>query len=183
MPDLPDDLRAVLRERAEDAPAVPPPSDRLVRTVRRRQAIRTSLAAGGAVLGVVAVVALAAAAVRPDARVAPPVAQTTTPPAGDKYEFCTGPVYDDLRVSVHATELKFAYGCYRVKAGTTAVTFTNPQNVPHNLVVKPEAGLVPLLTTSTVVHTTVRDTTFLVPGDYTLTCTIHPSMHAQLVVR
>jgi len=188
MPDLPDDLRALLRERAEDAPAVPPPSDRMVRTVRRRQAVRASLAAGGAVVGVVAVVALAAAAVRPDARVAPPVAKTTTappaPPSDDTYEFCSGPVYDDLRVSVHPSELKFGYGCYRVKAGATAVTFVNPQRVGHNLVVAPEGGE-PFWKTDVVTNRTVTDVLPhpLTRGDYTLTCMVHPSMHAQLVVR
>ena len=184
MPDLNDSLRALLHERADDAPAVPAPTAALVRTVRRRQAVRTGLAVGGAALGVVAVVAVAVVAVRPDARVAPPVAQQTTP-ASDKYEFCTGPVYDQIVVSVHPTELKFGYGCYRVHAGATSVTFTNPQRVAHNLVITPESGGVPVITTKTIVATAF-DAYLLRPltaGDYTLTCTIHPSMHAQLVVR
>jgi plastocyanin len=192
MPDLNDELRALLHDRAEDAPAVPAPTDRLVRTVRRRQALRTSLAAAGAVTAVVALVAVAGSVGR-DRDVASPAAPakvTPTPaPASDKYEFCTGPVSPDVVVSVHATELKFQYGCYRVKAGTAGVTFSNPQPVGHNLVIAPEDGS-PLFKTDVItarpgeVATVTADLVEpLRAGDYTLTCMVHPSMHAQLVVR
>jgi plastocyanin len=195
MPDLPEELRALLHDRADDAPAVPAPTDRLVRTVRRRQAVRTSLAIGGATLGVVALVAVTANAVRPERVVVAPVRPepTTTAPIEDKYEFCTVPVYDDLRVSAHPTEVKFQYGCYRVAAGATKVTFTNPAKFAHNLVIARDGDLPfsqtgerPLWTSAVIgggKNVSGRLPQPLTPGDYVLTCDVHPSMHAQLVVR
>ncbi len=186
MPDLNDELRAILRHRADDAPAVPAPTDRLVRSVRRRQAVRTSLALAGATLGVVAVVAVAAAAIRPDTAVAPPAANPTSiPPDDDKYFACTAGQLDQVAVAVHASELKFQYGCYRVAAGATSVTFTNPQQLPHNLLITPEGSTQSIFSSKVITADGLTATLSrpLAVGDYALTCQVHPAMHAQLVVR
>lgn len=193
MPDLPDDLRDMLHERAAHAPATPAPTDALVRRVRRRRATRATLALSTSLAGVAAV-AVAAVAVQPGERAIAPVAPrpSLTPDAtpGDRYEFCQGPVYDAVHVSVHATELKFARGCYEVKAGATGITFTNPQvGVAHDLVITREGEDTPVYRSATLVPTGpdagVTDTyrPGFAAGDYTLTCSTHREMHAQLVVR
>jgi plastocyanin len=192
MPDLPEDLAALLRARAAEAPEPPAPGDALLRTVRRRQAVRAGTAVVAAAASVVAVVAVAAYAVRP-AHTAQPAAtlspDPSSSPSDDRYEFCTGAATTDVDVSVHPTELKFESGCYRVRAGAGGVTFTNPQAVPHNLVITSEGGepvfrIEPITAKHGEVAAVTAD--LVEPfqaGDYTLTCTVHPQMHAQLVVR
>lgn len=193
MPDLPNDLAAMLRDRAEHAPAAPAPSDALVRRVRRRHATRLSLAVVGSAASAGAVAVVAAAAISPTPREVRPAA-TPTPtlrPADDRYEFCDlGNRAPSIDVAVHRTELKFAEGCYVVAAGAGGLRFTNPQTVPHDLVIVEEG-------TGTVVHDTAHITApaggaetltarlsfGIEAGDYRLTCSTHPSMHAQLVVR
>jgi plastocyanin len=140
-----------------------------------------------AVVGIGAAVALP----RHDAAITPakPGPTTASPAPDDKYEFCTGTYAPELDVAVATSELKFAYGCYRVRAGAGSVTFTNPQPVPHNLVVAPEGGE-PFFKTEVLQpkpgETASIDAllvTGLKAGDYSLTCMVHPSMHAMLVVR
>ena len=61
MPDLPEELAAVLRARAADAPAPPGPDDAVVRRVRRRAGLRAGAATSGVAVAIVAVVAAGAA--------------------------------------------------------------------------------------------------------------------------
>jgi hypothetical protein len=82
MPDLPDDLRALLHERAEHAPPAPAPTEAYVRRVARR---RTAKVAGTAATGALAMTAVGAlvlaapreAALQPATPPAPPTAVTT----------------------------------------------------------------------------------------------------------
>jgi plastocyanin len=197
MPDLPEDLTRMLGERAADAPATPAPSPALVARVRRRQAVRAALAVTGCTVALVGIVAVAGSALTgneaaPPAGGAPAAPLPTASPIDDRYEFCTGAIDSEVRVAVHATELKFAQGCYRVAAGAGAVTFSNPQPVPHDLVIAPDGDPAhPVFRGSTIVGGKAGETaafhadlaTAFAAGDYALTCTIHPQMHAQLVVR
>lgn len=205
MADLPDDLRALLHERAEHAAAIPPPTEALVRSVRRRRATRAAVAATASVAGVVAL-GLGAAAVVP-AQEAARVASTPTPepspsptkdvtgtPGGDKYEFCDLANPDPYpTIAVHPTELKFAQGCYVVKANARQWSFTNPQKTVHDLVIIDDntgrRGFTPskILTTWPAIPSQEQQDTvmdFPLPaGDYSLTCSFHPEMRGQLVVR
>jgi plastocyanin len=211
MPDLPEDLTRMLGERAADAPATPAPSPGLVARVRRRQAVRAALAVAGCTVAVVGIVAVAGSALNgneaaPPAGGAPAAPLPTASPADDRYEFCTGPVADEVHVAVHPTEPKFDAGCYRVRAGAMAVTFTNPQRTPHDLVITRDGDRGYPVFTGNVIsaadpkagptcHLAQRCPSGVVPffhadlatpfaaGDYTLTCSIHPQMRAQLVVR
>jgi plastocyanin len=203
MPDLPEDLTRMLGERAVDAPATPAPSPALVARVRRRQAVRAALAVAGCTVVVVGVAAVAGSArTGNEARPAVPAAPASSP-ADDRYEFCTGAVDSEVNVAVHATEPKFAQGCYRVAAGAAAVTFTNPQRTPHDLVITRDGDRGYPVFTGNVIsaadpaacrrapHCPPARVPFFhadlvtpfAAGDYTLTCSIHPQMHAQLVVR
>jgi plastocyanin len=193
MSDLPDELRNVLRDRADDAPATPAPDPSLVRRVRRRQAVRMTLAVGGATCAVAGVVAVTAVAVRPAPTAVSPVSPavpTTAPPlTDDRYEFCTGQPMTDVAVTVHPTELKFAYGCYRAVAGPLRLSFTNSTKVAHNVVVHDPADVAFAKTETIRAAGTAKagydsiDLGTLKSGDYSLTCDVHPQMHAQLVVR
>lgn len=186
MPELPDDLAAMLRARAEHAPEPPAPSAGLVRTVRRRQALRAGAAVAACTVGVVAVVALAAGAARPErpARVTP--VETPPPTAyADRYEFCTGTPALSVHVAIHPGELKFDRGCYVVKAGITVrLDFTNATSVPHNVVVAPDGGE-PFVKTDIIKDGRYEAINLgaLRKGDYSLTCMVHPAMHAQLIAR
>jgi len=204
MPDLPDELRGLLHDRAEDAPAVPAPTDRLVRTVRRRQATRTSLALVGATAGVVAVVALAGAIASGGAQVAGPVAPgkvTPTPsektvaalppprPTDDRLEFCTDPASDLVDVTTHGTELKYDKGCYVARAQTQVkLVFTNPTTVAHNVVVAKEGEAAFAKTETIKADAAGHPASYnlglppLDPGIYALTCDVHPEMRSMLYV-
>jgi plastocyanin len=199
MPDLPEDLAALLRQKADDAPATPAPSPSLVRAVRSRQRYRLTAAVGGGVLGVVAVVVATAAVVGPSSRHATPAAPPRTsypativvPPPDDRYESCPKVGAPALvSVSTSGTELKYDRGCYVVAAGLASqLSFTNTTKVAHNVVVAPDGGE-PFAKTETVRaggtsaagYDTI-DLGTLAPGDYTLTCDVHPNMHAQLIAR
>jgi plastocyanin len=189
MPDLPDDLAALLRDRAGHAPVPPAPSRSLVRSVRRRQAARAGAAGAAGVAGVVAVVAVAAAAVHTGPAAVRPVATVpaTTPALDDRYEFCDAPPTDHVVATPFGTMLKYNRGCYVVKAGVPAkLTFTNLTAIPHNLVVAPEGGE-PFVKTETLVQGDKTTDTIalgtLAKGDYVLHCDVHPDMTAQLVAR
>jgi hypothetical protein len=192
MPDLNDELRALLHDRAGDAPAVPAPTDRLVRTVRRRQALRTSLAAFGAVTAVVALVAVAGSVGR-DRDVASPAApaKVTPSPTDDRLEFCTTAPVTLVRVRPAANgELKYDRGCYVVAAGVPSrLAFDNPTKVPHNVVVGPESGEPFAKTEVVFADGTAKegydsiDLGTLAPGIYRLTCDVHPRMVSMLLAR
>jgi hypothetical protein len=81
MPELPEELAALLRERADHAPVPPAPSDELVHTVRRRQTVRAAGALVGTALAVVAVAGVAVAVAPSGERALPPAAPVTTTPA------------------------------------------------------------------------------------------------------
>lgn len=191
MPDLPDELRSALHDAAAHAPAVPPPAPDLPRRVARRRAARTTAMLTVPAVATVAFVAVAFGAA-PDRQEVipadPPLAPTDLT---GKYEFCdlANPAAE-LDVAVHATEWKFAQGCYVVRAGFTSITFDNPQDVPHDLAVVPESEKPweeePLAVTAIVEEddTSVRVPAGRIPpGDYAMFCQVHPLMHAQLVVR
>jgi plastocyanin len=192
MPDPTDDLAALLRERAGDAPAVPPMPAGLGRRIRRRRAARTTALFAAPVLATASVVALVAA---PERTIAP--ATTPAPPTAPtdlvgRYEFCDleHPA-DGLHVAAHATETKFEQGCYVVRAGFSLVSFGNPSRFPHNLAVAPDAKEPwkqrPIVATDVVERGESTALTWhgepLAPGDYALFCQVHPRMYAQLVVR
>ena len=191
MPDLPDELRSALHDAAAHAPAVPPPSPDLPRRVARRRAARATAMFAVPAVVTVAFVAVAFGAA-PDRQEVTP-ADPPLPPTDliGKYEFCalTSPAAE-LNVAVHATEMKFAQGCYVVREGFTTITFDNPQDVPHDLAVVPESVKPweeePLAVTAIVEDdgTSVRVPAGRIPaGDYAMFCQVHPRMHAQLVVR
>jgi hypothetical protein len=188
MPDLPEDLAALLRQKADDAPATPAPSEKLVRAVRRWQRYRLTAVAGGCAVGVAALVVAVSAVQRPEHRVAIPAAPS---PTDDRYGFCPKTIPGDtVSVRTFGTELKYDQGCYVVAAGVPSrLSFTNTTKVPHNVVVAPEGGE-PFAKTETVFadgtskagYDTI-DLGTLARGDYTLTCDVHPNMHAQLIAR
>ena len=198
MPDITDDLRDLLRDRAEHAPPVPAPAQDLPRRVARRRAAKATamfavpaLAAAGFVG-----VALGAGPARDATR---PVAPSPVPSlTGDKYEFCSGEPAPALDVAIHATEMKFARGCHVVRAGFDSVTFRNFQTVPHNVAIRREgapleqaalwASEVAMVgkpedhPTGGVVMVAGMPIEFEA-GDYEIFCQVHPLMQAQLIVR
>jgi plastocyanin len=181
----------MLHARADDAPATPAPTDALLRRVTRRRYARATATVAGCAAAVAALVGVAAGLADPAPRAVAPATQPPTPPTGDRYEFCTGLPADEIVVAVHATELKFAQGCYRVGAGAGAVTFTNPQRVAHDLVIAPDGDPAhpvfrsePIVATAGTTASVHADLVApFAAGDYALTCSIHPEMHAQLVIR
>jgi plastocyanin len=189
MPDLTDDLRSMLHDRAEDAPATPPPPQRLVRRVRRRRATRVATAVGGSTLALVSVVGIAAGVVRPE--------QRSIEPSGprdvwsflkddDRYEFCDPPPAGnpDIIVTVHETELKFARGCYTARATTEMIQFSNgQQQVEHDLQIRSESGKVVPPYFPPAANISYADRITIAAGDYELVCTLHPTMRGQLVIR
>jgi plastocyanin len=195
MPDLPEDLAALLRARADDAPVPPAPSDAVVRSVRRRQAFRAGGTAAAGLAGVALVVAVAAAVASPSHPAGIEPAQPgpgTLPPSvavpDDRYEFCTQPATDTVAVTASSTELKYDHGCYVVRAGVPAtLTFTNRSTLAHDVVVRPDGGE-PFAKTDVVRRNgpydeDTVDLGTLARGDYVLTCDVHPTMRAQLVAR
>src|SRR5687767_6030483 len=190
MPDLPEELRSLLHERAQHAPATPPPSARLVRRVRRRRTTRLAGAVGGSMLAVVALVGVAAAVVRPAERLLEPATPGPENPWGfletdDRYEFCDPPstVNPDIIVTVHRTELKFEQGCYTANATTERIQFSNGQQIPHDLQVKSEDGTVVPPYFPAAANISYADPISIKAGDYELICTLHPTMRSQLVIR
>lgn len=199
MPDITDDLRALLRDRAEEAPAVPEPGGALVTRVRRRRAVNATALVAGPALAVAAIVAVAANLAGPARDAARPVTPSPVPSlAGDKYELCHGEPAPALDVSIHDTEMTFAQGCHVVRAGFDTVTFRNVQTLPHNVAIRREnaaiedgalwAGEVTMVgkpedhPTGVVVTVTSMPIAFEA-GDYELFCQVHPLMQSQLVVR
>jgi len=197
MTDPTDDLAALLRERAGDAPAVPPMPGGLPRRIRRRRAARTTALFAAPVLATASVVALVAAPERTVTPAAPSITPASTPPAGvtdltGRYEFCDLEYpADELHVAAHATEMKFDQGCYVVRAGFPGIEFANPSKLPHNVAVVPDAKQPwtqkPIVATDIVDSGESTGLTWkespLTPGDYVLFCQVHPLMYAQLVVR
>ncbi|HEU0129647.1 MAG TPA: hypothetical protein VFQ85_01485 [Mycobacteriales bacterium] len=184
MPDLTDDLRALLRDRAEEAPAVPAVTDALVRTVRRRRATRATLAVAGCAVAVAGVAGVALAVrSRPVAEPArPPVPVTVVPDAGCP---ANGSVTIVVKTSRDVTE--FDDDCYATVAGVPAhLSFANNSALPHNVAVDVVPGRTVAVTrvlgrggdrTDTV------DLGRLPAGEYTLYCQVHPQMRARLIAR
>ncbi|HVF04600.1 MAG TPA: hypothetical protein VNA20_07160 [Frankiaceae bacterium] len=90
MPDLPDELAALLRERADRAPVPPAASEAVVRAVRRRQYARAGTFVTGTALAVVAVVGVASAVVPAASRSITPTSpgDPPTPSPGDRETDC-----------------------------------------------------------------------------------------------
>lgn len=187
MPDLTD----LLHERAADAPEPRPLTDAFVRRVRRRHAVRATVAGGGAVAGVAVLGLLSASLLGPDRAGLPPAAPAVPGPSmpyvDDRYEFCTTEPTDGLVVTPYGDELKYNRGCYVAAAGVpVTLTFTNLSAVPHNVVAKDENGEA-FAKTETLVKggqtTHTVDLGTLAKGDYVLYCGLHEGMQAQLVAR
>jgi plastocyanin len=124
----------------------------------------------------------------------PPVVSPTAPAlpplTDDRYEFCDRAPERDVQVTVSTYERKFDRGCYRAPAGVPLrLSFTNRTTVPHNVVAIGVDRIAFAKTETRFVADGARaayDSTglgTLAPGDYELICDLHPTMHAQLVVR
>jgi plastocyanin len=198
MPDLTDDLRALLADRAAADPAPPEMPAALPARIRRRRAVRTTAMLATPVLAAAAVVGVVALGEEPRRAVGPvapgPSATASAPDLTGRYEFCDldSPT-PTLAVSAHPTEMKFAQGCYVVAHGFTTITFDNPHRFPHNVAVTTEGPngadieREPLAATEIVETGESTELTWqaspLAKGDYALFCQVHPLMYAQLVVR
>ena len=198
MPDLTDDLRALLAERAADLPLAAPPPEPVVRRVRRRRALTVTAAATASAAAVVAVVGVAAAAVNAERRAVRPTGpgpsaspspdESTpgeTPPPGT----CPTRADTTLNVEMARTGMAFARDCYTIEFGTTDVQFFNPQTIPHNLAVGPVGA--PIYHTGIIgggysdAESSILDRMRrpLPRGEHVLFCQVHPLIRAKLVVR
>lgn len=193
MPDLPDELAALLHERASHAPGPAAPSDEVVRAVRRRQAFRAGAAVSGTALALVAVVGVAAAVV-PDGRQALAPATpggatptrepvVTTAPAGGERPSCV----NGLHVGV-AAGARFEKAAYVAGVGASCFLADHPAGTPrHELVLRHTGGAVEWgampLDTRTLGTAVWFDKPPLAAGSYELLCTIHPAMRAAVEVR
>lgn len=235
MPDLPDELAALLRERADHAPVPPAASDAVVHAVRRRQYARAGTFVSGTALAVVAAVGVASAVVPaasrsvtpaspggsrtpgpaagesgcaylnapharqfgpsdglvvlpgqdnvPTASLAPAEGETHEPRATESSDYEPYAEYG-VAVDVDRDAPRFSRASYRAYEGSTCLFAYNMGDTTHRVELRDAAGTavwrgLRLDANDTALY---QDEPPLARGRYTLVCTIHPELRADVEV-